>query len=398
MIICTYEELKQYKSVLPRLQEALNCVEELRKQDFPTGRYEYDGGFLFVQRGNLKPFDQDAYETHRKYIDVQYMIEGGETIYYAPVNELEECKAYNALDDIAFYTGKAHQGTRLEIRPEMCWVAKPEDAHMPCRDRGDNGADDERKYVKIVMKLPCDERESAKKEQEWIEELKEFDTPTITNVIATYPEKKEYCLGLYNPWEDSWYTNEDIKCMYPELGRQVGYAVTVTFGLPDERHEKCSFKELYRVLAEAPKPVILCIKQNFPERYRKKNGLAGGNMMTAFKSLGCVGVISDGPSRDVDEVRGIGIQYMLTGVTAGHGPFVIQAINTEVELCDMKVRPGEIIHMDENGAVKFPAEYLEEVCRRSRKLNEFETKKQQLFAVNQDPEIMYLIKTGKYQG
>lgn len=119
--------------------------------------------------------------------------------------------------------------------------------------------------------------------------------------------------------------------------------------------------------------------------------------MTAFRSLGCVGVISDGPSRDVDEVRGLGIQYMLTGVTAGHGPFAIKAVNTTVELCDMEVVPGEIIHMDENGAVKFPAQYLEEVYQRCQILSKKEEKKQQLFAQNSDPEIMYQIKTGKYQ-
>lgn len=233
--------------------------------------------------------------------------------------------------------------------------------------------------------------------EDLLEALKQFDTPTVTNVVATYPEKPEYCLGLYDPWESSWYTNEDLKCIYPELGRRVGYAVTVTFGLPDPETDRLTFQDLYTALAEMPKPTILCIKQDFPPRYRKKCGLAGGNMMTAFRSLGCVGVISDGPSRDVDEVRGLGIQYMLTGVTAGHGPFAIKAVNTTVELCDMEVVPGEIIHMDENGAVKFPAQYLEEVYQRCQILSKKEEKKQQLFAQNSDPEIMYQIKTGKYQ-
>ena len=120
--------------------------------------------------------------------------------------------------------------------------------------------------------------------------------------------------------------------------------------------------------------------------------------MTAFKSLGCVGVISDGPSRDVDEVRGLGIQYMLTGTSAGHGPFAIKAVNTPVEICDMEVIPGEVLHMDENGAVKFPARYLEEVCRRSRLINAYEDRKQKYFAENTDPEIMYQIKKGTFPG
>lgn len=63
---------------LPKLKEALACVEELRSQGFPTGRYEYEGGFLFVQHGSTKAFSADDYEAHKKYIDIQYMIQGGE--------------------------------------------------------------------------------------------------------------------------------------------------------------------------------------------------------------------------------------------------------------------------------------------------------------------------------
>ena len=64
MIICKYEELKKYEKILPKLNFALECVEKLRKEEFPTGRYDYEGGFLFVQRGTTKPFDENAYETH----------------------------------------------------------------------------------------------------------------------------------------------------------------------------------------------------------------------------------------------------------------------------------------------------------------------------------------------
>ena len=58
-----------------------------------------------------------------------------------------------------------------------------------------------------------------------LNELKSFDTPAITNLVATYPEH-HLCLGLYNPWTENWYTDQSIRCMYPELGRTVGYAVT----------------------------------------------------------------------------------------------------------------------------------------------------------------------------
>ena len=65
-----------------------------------------------------------------------------------------------------------------------------------------------------------------------IKELEQFDTPTITNVVATYPGSST-CLSLYHPWEVNWYTDDRLKLMFPELGRVCGFAVTCTYGLPD---------------------------------------------------------------------------------------------------------------------------------------------------------------------
>ena len=180
-------------------------------------------------------------------------------------------------------------------------------------------------------------------EQELLEELKKYDTPSVTNVVATYPGDTEYCLGLYHPWNTNWYTDENLKCMYPELGRMAGYVVTVTFGLSDPKFNRLGFVDLYKAIEKMPKPVIVAMKQDLLENIKKKNGLCGGNMMTAFKSLGVIGVMSDGPSRDLDEVRPMGLQYMLTGVCAGHGDFSIHAINTPVNICGMDVAPGEYV-------------------------------------------------------
>ncbi len=75
---------------------------------------------------------------------------------------------------------------------------------------------------------------------EMLEALREFDTPSITNVVATYPTNP-LCLGLYNPWTENWYTDQSVRCMYPELGRTVGYAVTCVFGLPDPSFNNLTF-------------------------------------------------------------------------------------------------------------------------------------------------------------
>ena len=200
-------------------------------------------------------------------------------------------------------------------------------------------------------------------EKELLDNLKSYDTPAITNVVATYPEES-FCLALYNPWTQNWYTDQTIRCMYPELGHLAGYAVTCVFGLPDQNFKRLSFMDVIDALEQSKRPTVLIAKQMFPPEIADKAAVFGGNMTTALKSIGCVGVVSDGPSRDIDEIRPMKFQYMLTGTSAGHGNMEVQAINIPVSVGGMDVSPGEIVHMDENGACKFPADKLEEVVTR----------------------------------
>ena len=197
-------------------------------------------------------------------------------------------------------------------------------------------------------------------QRQMLEALKNFDTPSITNVLATYPANP-LCLGLYNPWTENWYTDQTIRCMYPELGRTVGYAVTCVYGLPDPGFNRLTFMDVIDALDASPKPTILILQQKFPPEIASKVGLSGGNMTSAMKAVGCLGVISNGPSRDLEEIRPMKFQYMLTGVTAGHGAMAVYAVNVPVSVGGMDVCPGDIIHMDEDGAVKFPADKLEAV-------------------------------------
>ena len=238
---------------------------------------------------------------------------------------------------------------------------------------------------------------SVEREREIIRALEDFDTPSITNVLATYPAREDICMGLYHPWEGHWYTDQTLRAMYPELGRRCGYAVTCVVGMPDPNFKRLGWKDVFQAVAAAPGPVVMVMKQNFPEEIKKINGLVGGNMASAFKSLGVTAIMSDGPSRDIDELRPMGLQYMLTGATAGHGPFTIQAVNVPVEICGMHVCPGEMIHLDESGAVKFPRDKLEEVLERVTRLREEEEEKQRMLRSTSDPELLAKYMAGLYK-
>ena len=202
--------------------------------------------------------------------------------------------------------------------------------------------------------------------------LREIDTPTITNVVATYP-KNPLCLGLYNPWTENWYTDTSIRCIYPAMTPVVGYAVTCVYGLPDPNYTgRLSFMDVVDALDAMRKPTILVIHQKWPPELMAKAGLAGEIMVTSMKAVGCIGMLSNGPSRDVDAIRRLDFQMLLGGVSPGHGDMAVHAVNVPVSVGGMDVAPGELIHMDENGAVKFPAGKADQVLENARKMLEGE--------------------------
>ncbi len=204
-------------------------------------------------------------------------------------------------------------------------------------------------------------------EQEMLEALRKIDTPTITNVVATYPDDP-LCLGLYNPWSENWYTDQSLKCWYPELGAVAGYAVTCVYSLPDPNYNKLTFMDVLEAMEASPKPSIFCFEQKFPPELADKVGLSGGKMTSAMRAVGAIGAISNGPSRDIHEIRPMNFQYVTSGISPGHGAQAVQAVNVPVHIAGMDVAPGEIVHMDENGACKFPADKLAAVLEKATEL------------------------------
>ena len=53
-------------------------------------------------------------------------------------------------------------------------------------------------------------------------------------------------------------------------------------------------------------------------------------------------------------------------------PMAVHAVNVPVSVGGMDVNPGELVHMDENGAVKFPADRVGDVVTNAKRMLEHE--------------------------
>jgi 4-hydroxy-4-methyl-2-oxoglutarate aldolase len=219
---------------------------------------------------------------------------------------------------------------------------------------------------------------SGLSEDEIIRRLEKIDTPTISNVVAAYPES-DLCLKLYDAWSGQWYTDSTMRCMYPELGPRLGYVATAVFSEKSDQYTGVHRWALPEHLDGAKKPVILVAKQAFQPMLANRVGLFGGNLTAQYKALGCVGVVTDGPIRDIDEIRGMAFQYLATGVTPSHGEMIQRAVGVPVTVSGMAVAPGDVIHMDVHGAVKFPASRMTQVLENAQELLKRETEGRKVF-------------------
>jgi len=148
MIMDYKNNFKQYTRNIPELYEAVKFAEKVWKENLPVGRYPVGDNYALVQEGTTRPVDEGKFEVHRKYLDIQFLIEGSECMEYARLAELLPDAQYDDSRDVSFLNGK---GNLLLINPGMFYVVYPKDAHKPCVH-----ADFPRNYKKVVVKVRID--------------------------------------------------------------------------------------------------------------------------------------------------------------------------------------------------------------------------------------------------
>jgi biofilm protein TabA len=130
MIVDVVANFRQYRNLGAGLAKALTLLAERDWRTSELGRREVDGSSLvsLVLAYTTKAPGQGEWESHRKYIDVQYVVEGIERIGWAPTTLLAVLKPYNPEQDTTLYTG---DGDFILARPGTFLVLWPEDGHMP---------------------------------------------------------------------------------------------------------------------------------------------------------------------------------------------------------------------------------------------------------------------------
>lgn len=152
MITDTLQYAAQYVGLHHRFRRAFEFLNDKESSELAPGKYELDGDRLFalVQHYETQPAEDAAYESHQKYIDIQYVSEGVERCGYAPVGELTEKTKYDEERDFALWTG---DGSSVTLAEGSFIILYPQDAHMPGRTAGASPSS----VKKIVLKVQIGE-------------------------------------------------------------------------------------------------------------------------------------------------------------------------------------------------------------------------------------------------
>ncbi|MDX1285008.1 MAG: RraA family protein [Draconibacterium sp.] len=178
--------------------------------------------------------------------------------------------------------------------------------------------------------------------------LKRWNTPTI-----------------YNGWEQitkldaahDGFNLEETKDFMPQMGPMIGYAVTVVIEPGNPEHPKNNpnaWSEYRKYIASMPGPKIVVVQDlDKPAVLGSFWGEVNSNI---HKALGCVGTITDGSIRDVDEMCNAGFKALARRLSVGHAHSTPVKWNCEVEVFGRKIKPGQLIHADKHGFLVIPEE------------------------------------------
>lgn len=103
-------------------------------------------------------------------------------------------------------------------------------------------------------------------------------------------------------------------------------------------------------------------------------GTLGDILVARLRALGVIAVVSDGPMRDVAEIRPLGVPLFCTGAVAppSIARLTFAGWQDTVGCGGVAVVPGDVIVADEDGALVVPRALADEVARDSVEQERFE--------------------------
>lgn len=137
MILDTLDQADRYASLHPGFAPGFAFLREAPLAELQPGRHEIDGErvFAIVATDEGRGRDGARLEAHRRYIDIQLVVEGNEVIGWSELTCCTNVESpYDAEKDIVFFRDRP--ATWMDLAPGHFCIFFPEDAHAPLAGQG----------------------------------------------------------------------------------------------------------------------------------------------------------------------------------------------------------------------------------------------------------------------
>jgi 4-hydroxy-4-methyl-2-oxoglutarate aldolase len=178
--------------------------------------------------------------------------------------------------------------------------------------------------------------------------LKRWNTPTIYNGLEALTRRDRLTIQV---------NEEETRDFMPQMGPMIGYAATLRIRPSDPANPKVrpdGWSEYRRYIASRPGPAIVVVQDL--DKPRTIGSFWGEVNSNAHKALGCVGTITDGAVRDIDEMTNAGFKAIARRLCVGHAWSWPAEWDCPVEVFGTTIRPGDLIHADKHGFIVIPPE------------------------------------------
>jgi len=195
--------------------------------------------------------------------------------------------------------------------------------------------------------------------KEELEALRRWPTCAISNAIELFnirPRNEGFMLP-------------EVKCVFPELGPMIGYAVTAVISADSPEGRRVQPPEWWEQILKIPEPRVAVIHDIDHPVLGSFWGEVNANI---HKALGCVGTVTDGSVRDLDEVKETGFHFFSSCVSVSHAYVHLVEIGIPVEVGGLVVKTGDVIMGDKHGVISIPLEIARDVPKAAQLVEDWE--------------------------
>lgn len=195
--------------------------------------------------------------------------------------------------------------------------------------------------------------------QEEMNALLAWPVPAISNAIELFnirPRNEGFMLP-------------EIRCRFPQMKPMIGYAVTGIITADSPEGQRVSPPDWWAEIQKYPEPRVTVLHDI---DYPVVGSFWGEVNANIHKALGCVGTITDGSVRDLDEAEETGFQFFSSCVSVSHANVHMIDFSTAVKVGNLIVKPGDLIMGDKHGVISIPLEIARDVPKAAQMIEDWE--------------------------